>query len=297
MLHPETIFGLGFLAWAGVSLTWSTSPQQGALLLALLAGGYVLGQQMRDLRKLWVCLLVGASLNLVLAFAEFAVWWNGGDFRWYGLAGGSGQMGCVMAVCFAAALGYRQLWFIPIGGIGLVYAGNRGAMAAAGVACLIALWRNYRATAMCLLLLAILAGLVLRDDAGASFVSRLGIWQDTINHLTPLGHGFGSFAAEYAAWPKRTAPALQLAPHAYNDTLELLFDLGLGSVLAWLCVIFAMEGRNRADHLVCWTFLTLSLSFFPLWVIGPAFTLSLGHLARTRGEKPWRAGVSLPSTT
>jgi len=297
MFRPETIFGLGFAAWAGVSLTWSPSPSQGALLLALLVGGYVLGQQMRDLRKLWVCLLAGASLNLVLAFAEFAVWWDGGDYRWYGLAGGSGQMGCVMAICFAAAIGYRQWWFIPIGVIGLAYAGNRGAMLAAGVACLIALWREYRATAMCLLLLAILAGLVLRDDAGASFVSRLGVWQDTINHLTPLGHGFGSYADEYASWPKRTAPALQLAVHAYNDALELLFDLGIGAVLGWLCVIFAMEGRNRADQLICWTFLALGAAFFPLWVIGPAFTLSLGHLARTRGEKPWRVGVSLPSTT
>jgi len=224
-----------------------------------------------------------------LAFAQWLAWYDGGDFRWYGLAGSSGRLGCVMAMCFTAALAYRIWWFLPIGAFGLLYSGSRGSMVAAGVACMVALWRDYRATAMCLALLSCLVALIVRDDAGASFLSRLGVWQDTLNHLTPLGHGFGSFAAEYASWTKHTAPAGQLVPHAYNDFLELIFDLGIGAALLWICIAFAWERNEPADKLICITFFTLGLGFFALWTVGPFFAMALGHLAK--GTKSWHVGA------
>lgn len=292
-LQTASAFGLLFLAYAGLSLLWSPDPWAGGVLLALLACGYAVGQWCGDLRRLWAPLCVAASLNLALAFVQWAAWWDGGDFRWYGLAGSSGRLGCVMALCFAAALGYRFWWFIPIGVVGLAYAGSRNAMLAAGVACMVHLWRDYKATAMCLALLSCLAALTLRNDAGASFLSRLGVWQDALNHLTLWGHGFGSFASEYASWSHHTGQ-YQLALHAYNDYLELIFDLGIGSVFAWACVIWSFEGHAPAERNVCVTFFILALGFFPLWVVGPVFTMSLGHLAK--GERKWRAGVSRLST-
>lgn len=294
-MRPQiaSAFGLLFLAWAGLSLLWSPAPLEGGVLLALLACGYVVGQWCGDLRRLWTPLLIAASLNLCLAFAQWLAWWDGGDFRWYGVAGGSGRLGCVMAIGFAAALGYRIWWFLPIGILGLAHAGSRNGMLAAGVACLVYLWRDYKATAMCLALGSVLAALALRDDAGASFLSRMGVWQDTLNHLTIWGHGFGSFATEYARWPTHTGQ-YQLALHAYNDFLELIFELGIGSVAAWACIIWSFEGHAPPSRLVCITFFILALGFFPLWVVGPVFTMSLGHLAK--GERKWRAGVSRLST-
>lgn len=295
MNAAATISGLGFVGWAGLSLLWSPTPWEGGALLALLVCGWAVGQWAQDLRRLWVGLCAAASLNLLFAFLEFALWWDGGDFRWYGLAGSSGRLGAVMAMGFAAALAYRIWWFLPIGAVGLLYASSRGALAAAGIATMIYLWRSHRATAMCLALLSILAGLVLRDDAGASLIGRLGIWQDAINHLTLWGHGLGSFAAEYASWPRHTAPVGQLSGHAYNDILELIFDLGVGSAFAWACIVAAFE-RHGPDRLICVTFAILGLAYFPLWVVGPAFTMSLAHLAN-HGAKLWRAGVLQPHTT
>jgi len=294
MPRAADIFGLLFAAWAGVSLVWSPAPLWGAFLLALLAGGYVLGQQLRCLRWLWVWLCAAATANLGLAWAQAAMWWEGGDFRWYGLAGSSGRLGVVMAMCFAAALVFRLWWFVPVGIAGLAWAGSRGSIVAAGVAGMLWLWRSHRASAMCLALSSILVALVFRDDAGASLVSRLGIWQDTLNHLTPWGHGFASFAAEYAAWPQRIAPALQFAQHPYNDLLELLFDLGVGAVPAVLCIIAAFERYDDTDRLVCVVFLLCGLTFFPSWTAGPIFALSLGHLsaygAVRRKPTPLRPG-------
>ncbi len=295
MNRTATTSGLLFLAWAGLSLLWSPAPLEGGVLLALLALGYTLGQWCGDLRRVWSPFCIAASLNLPIAFTQWWLWWDGGDYRWYGLAGSSGRLGCVMAICFAAALAYRIWWFLPVGVFGLLYSGSRNAMLAAGVACMLTLWRDYRATAMCLALLSALAALALRDDAGASFLSRLGVWQDTLNHLTLWGHGFGSFAEEYAKWPTHTGQ-YQLALHAYNDFLEQIFDLGLGAAFAWVAVIAAWERHSPPDKLIIVTFGILALGFFPLWCVGPAFALSLGHLA-AQGERPWRAGVSLLRTT
>ena len=125
---------------------------------------------------------------------------------------------------------------------------------------------------------------------------RLGIWQDTINHLTFFGSGWGSFQSAYEGFAVKTNMTLLIAPHAYNDALELMFDLGIGSILAWWLVALSWEGRNWPDRLVCLTFFVCGLTYFPLWIVGPFFTLTLGHLSQTKDQK-WHAGVLLLHTT
>ena len=102
------------------------------------------------------------------------------------------------------------------------------------------------------------------NDVSTIF-QRVGIWQDTINHLTIRGHGFGSFADAYAMWSPHTNVTFYLPSHAYNDPLELMSDLGLGAILVWLFIALCL-GPDRQHRAIFFTFGVLSLTYFPFWI-------------------------------
>ncbi len=255
----EVLLGSVLATYATVSLLWSNAGLYSYLYLASLALAIVAGYRW-ELRKVWLvaCFVVTANL------ASFPV-------LVYGLFGNPNFLGCAIALCLAAAFAFRFYWFIPVAAFGLFYCASRTALLGAGVACLFGLWRRFPAAALCVALLAVPAVLWIKSDLGVSAWSRLGIWQDTINHLTFFGRGWGAFFADYAAFYKHTNMTLILASHAYNDLLELTFELGIFAVLAFWLFVLALEASPE-HRAILLTYAALSLTFFPL------YTPFVGHL-------------------
>lgn len=264
-LSPHSILGIGFVAYASASLVWGKGDKAYALTyLVFMVSAYLLGQITRSDRT-WIGVCV-------LSIAIFAIQ------PWFIV--NPNVLGCFLAISVAGAIAYRLWYFLPFLFAGLWWGQSRGALFATGVVCFVGLWRWSRFWALILPLAAILLILTQKPESIMPIASRLGVWQDTINHLIPFGHGWGSFQAHYAAFPVRTNMTLELAPHAYNDYLELISDLGIGALFLFLLVIIAWERDNPAAKLILLTFFALSLTYFPLWIpiVGHLFAYALGDL-------------------
>lgn len=276
--------GAGFSAYALASLLWSQSLWGGAQLLSLI-GCCVLGTWI-DIRRIWrpFILFVGANCLLAWTMQGLSLW----DLS-YGVFLNQNLYGCAVALALAAALAYDYLlWLaIPFSLAALINCGSRGAVIGAGVAWMIVLWRWFRPAAA-FAVIATLALVVLSGTGrDASIASRLGIWHDTMDHFTFFGHGWGGFWDGYWAFPVHTNMTLVRPQHAYNDFVELVFDLGIGTIPLWFLLPYAVESSDAAERLIFFTFLALSLTFFPLYLFptGQLFALTTGAMLAPQLER------------
>lgn len=280
--------GAVFLGYALLSISWSVGNRVWLTIeLCSFAIAYIIGMKLQNHKLVWIAF----AAILTSDVTGFAILWVISDetFHRMMLAFNPNYLGCALAIAIAGAIVYRLYWFIPFGVLGLCLCLSRGAAMTAGIIGTIALFRSkYKATALILPAIAVIVVFTQRETEGTSLLSRMGVWQDTINHMTLFGHGFGSFMTEYAAFPIRSNMTLLLAPHAYNDFLELIFELGIGSIPLWLMLVVSIE--SRADgRLIIGAFCLLSLTYFPLSVpiVGQLFALTLGGLSQgVRYEVP-----------
>lgn len=273
------------LAYAALSLLWSNAdPLYSGLYLASLALAAIVGYKLESIRLLWLGAIVAVSLNLL-------------SIPWliYGLYGNPNAFGGAIALCLAAALAYRFYWFIPLAIAGLVYNQSRGAILAAGVTVFYTLWRYSRFFALASLGLLPFVLLTIKVDGGVSTFARLGIWQDTLNHLEPFGRGWGSFFNNYIAFYIHTNATLMSASHAYNDLLELVFELGIGAIPAIWLLLLSFES-SFSHRVILATFVVLSLTFFPLHIpfVGHMFILTTAHALREREPRRLNYGTLAP---
>lgn len=234
-------------------------------------------------RRVWLGFASLLSLNTLFMILA----WLAPNNPWFwptiGLGGNPNYVGCALTVCLAASIVYNFRWFIPIAVIGLILSESRNAIIISSLLGIVLLWRYSKLGVVLIALLATVLVLWQKIDGAAAVGNRLGIWQDAVNHMTFFGHGFASFANEYANWPLRRAEALTLAPHAYNDFLEMVFDLGVGAALFWLAVIAAFERAQAPELIIGLVYVGLGLVFFPLWVpiVGHLFYFTLGRMTNT----------------
>ena len=285
----EVILGSVLLTYAALSLTWAnTDPLYPSLYLASLAIAAWAGYRTLLLRQVWVLAMIAVAINLLST-----------PWLIYGFFGNPNALGCAVALGLAAALAFRHWWFIPFAAYGLAYTGSRTAMTGAAVACLCSLWRRFPLLALGAVVATIPLVLYVKDDIGNSTFVRLGIWQDTINHLTLPGRGWGAFYQDYIAFYIHTNATLLSANHVYNDGLELLFELGLFAIPAFWLFILALES-SPVHRVILLTYAALSLTFFPLYlpIIGHMviFTAANALYEREPRRLQWHAGASLPRT-
>lgn len=257
-------FALTFVAYAGASVLWTVGDKvTAALHLLSLVAAWAFGKMVKDHEFFWklFCLIVVALIPVYLL--DRTINPNVG--------------GAVLVLAFAAALAY-EFWLVaPAFPLALfLYPSRNSIVAAAGVA-VIALWRRYPVTAFALVSLGAVAFLA-KDNIGVSTLSRLGIWQDSINHMTFFGHGYASFMDAYTAFPIKRNMTDMIAPHAYNDFLEFVFMLGVGAIPLWLYLVLAYEAAPPQARLILLAFALLSLTFFPFWIIGHLVAFTLGSI-------------------
>lgn len=266
------------LAYAATSMLWSRGSAWSLVWLASYAGAYAVGWCWREQRILWIAYAWAALAFFIFAYAVEQSEYGSFGSNWVGAIVGSG---------IAAALIADQVW-LSIGLlIPLIWTQSRGALAAAAVIFGLTLHRK-APWLLWFLLLACLGGIAASTNlkVGDGMFIRFGIWQDTLNHMTLWGAGFGSFMAEYASWPLHRNLTGLVALHPYNDFLELTFELGLGVIPLLVAICLALEARTPQRLFIVFV-ICLGVTFFPLSIvpIGHLFFLVLGTLARER--KPY----------
>lgn len=278
------LLAIAFVAYAAVSMTWSPGDNLSAtIFLVSLTAAFAAGRFVNNLRWLWIAAILWATANVAVALSQELGfrWIDYGTSRPGGLYGNSNVFAAVIAISLAAALAYRIYLFVPIGVFGLLISESRTAVLAFGATLLLILWRHYRPVALIALLLTIAFAVNVPRD-GASTLARMGIWQDTLNNLTIFGSGWGSYFEAYWSWPRHTNMTLIRAQHAYNDILEIIFELGIASVFLWIIIILAVEKSTREELTVFTCFAILSITYFPFFImpIGQLFAMMLGHISR-----------------
>lgn len=285
--RKAAIVGCGsvFLIYTASSSGWSSADPWFPLAYILsLALAFALGFALRSIDTPWLIYQIWLAVNVAIV----GVSWIIPNHFWlpHGLMGNPNYLGCALALGVAGAFIFRDFWALPWLLLGLVLAGSRGAILATGVCLFIVLWQTWRTTAFISFFGSIIVISLLTQsaefDRSESIMNRVGVWQDTINHMTLFGSGFGSFLTEYQTWPKWTNWSGQMLPHAYNDALELIFELGIGVIPLWIMLVLCLGIRSRL-RLVAWTFFALGLTYFPFYVpiVAHIFALTMGRLART----------------
>lgn len=246
-------------AWAALSLTWTPSLYDGlnGLWGLLLMGGiFCLGAQLPSLQPVLIGLGIGFALNSGVTLAQ--------ELGWQGvpqIAPPAGLFSNHNVLAYAAApvlvgLLCERLWLLAalaVPSVVVIMPGgsmSRGPLLVLGAMGALWLWRRHRMGA--LLVLAIMADCLLwsllygtHNDQS----QRLAIWADTVDGLTWLGRGVGSFYYAFPEHAERYSTLFVRPAQAHNDYLELLFDLGpVGLILAaaFAATLLAPRPTERA---------------------------------------------------
>lgn len=279
----SVLAGLGVLVYASASLIWSPGdPTLPAIHLASLAGAFALGYRRPD----WGPAMM--DVYFTLCGVAWLTWMFAGILN-------PNFVGCMLAVGIAFAITAKYWFFVVAQGLMLYLTGSRGAIIAAGIVGLVRLWSWHKVTALGVILIVILIALTHRSF-GESLFNRVGVWQDTIEHLSFWGSGWGSFQAAYTSWPVHRNMTGMIAAAAYNDVLQITFELGIGAVLVWIWLALCLGHAGPGFGLILVAFAACGLSYFPLQLpfIPQAIAFTLGAAAIQQPQErlqPWPSGV------
>lgn len=273
--------GALFLGWCAITLAWTPNLWDGldALWkLVLFAGLFCIGAALRDLRPVWIGAALGIGVSSALAIGqlfgvELVERIEGPTGMAAGLFMNKNFLAEPAALVLIGLVWHRLWWLVPLVLPAVVLPGARGALLALAVAGIVALRGWWRVYAGALAALAVVACVVLAKNG--SFPERMIIWTSTLDGLTWLGNGIGSF---YALFPSH-APAwdfLTSRPvHAHNDWLELAYDLGLPGILMLLGAFYCALRAEGPDRLVLIAFITEGCLGFPLHFPATVFLAAL----------------------
>ena len=286
---PHVAGGL-FLVWAALSMAWNTAVLDGMgalLILLMLAACFCLGNQLADLRKIYI----GAALGLTVSSAVSIFQWFG--FHQVPSWGGPGGLfvnGAFMAEAAAlvlvALVAERLWWFVP----GLLPALMLPDARTAVLACVTVLMIAFRRSRFIWLALCVVpvgAYFYVSAKGYGSVNERLEIWRSTLSGVTLFGHGIGSFWSAYPAYDLRPAApiALRNTPEfAHNEFLTVAFELGIVGLLLFCGLCVTLAGPLDTARLVLIALFVESCFDFPLHlpVTGFLGMVVAGHAVRNR---------------
>lgn len=305
-----------FLAWSVATLFWTDEPPShlvswlGPIPLGglsavihwlIFAGLFCIGANLASLSGVYIGMALGLSLSSAAAIAQMFFGWAFLDQ--YSVPGGlfinPNFMAEVSVMVLVGLIAERLYWFIPLVLPAALLPQSRSALLALVIA--LALWTRNRAV-MAVMIIGIGVAAIWSIQSGfrlSSVDERIAIWRDTIDGMTWLGRGTGSFYVLYPATASRTNTLFARPDHAHNDVIETFFEAGFPAILLIGVFIFAWRvGRHPSAALVLVAFAVQGLFAFPLHIPASMFLVALvaGHLcadgAALRDYVPdWRVPV------
>jgi O-antigen ligase len=284
------LFGLAaaFLAWASLSLLWTTVPFDGIeamLHLGVIACAFCLASRCEDLRPFYSWLGLGLWVSSGIAIAQglgYQPVVTGYSLVYpAGLFVNPNFMAEAGAAVLVALIADRS-WWIAAGVLPAVaLSGCRASWVALAVCGMVWVARVVgRRTAF---VAALVGAAVFAVLASYTWGQRAGLWWDALHGLTFFGSGIGSF---YSAFPEFShlagADYIQSA-HAHNDLLELVFELGVVGLSLAVAAVWALYSAAQArEQLVVVALGVTSMFGFPLHTPTTAllFGIVAGHAAR-----------------
>lgn len=271
-----------FLAYAALSVMWSSDPLEGAhewihfaiFGTAMLAGANLSSEKIDMVFRAIACGLVASLAIGAAQMAGYSPLANQGASP-SGLFFNRDFLAEFAAIVFVWAVMSRELRAAVIASIPLIFCGSRVALSAAVVALLLV-----RPRRVLLVVPAAAAGLVaasvLWPGKLVSVNERLAMWWDAITNTTLFGHGLGSYAADHPVWE-----------HAHSDLLQSGYELGIGGLLPAALMVAALARPAPAPLRAVVVCIAVEYAVaFPLHLPAPAFVagIVLGYLLQRRGD-------------
>lgn len=286
-MSPAHYLGLAFMLYAWATIAWSDQPLSSigyAWQLTALAAAFVVAAEIPDVAwgRVWDALAIGVSLSAPVAIAQV--------FGWDGVQAVSQPpyVGLFLSKAFLAQAGaialipalLRRRWLLAVGpAICIALPMARESLVVAGVCLVVWAWprvaRAGRLRMGCLwaLIAAALAFDLLNPWREASAMNRVVMSHVALANLSWFGHGADSFGDTYT-----------LFEYVHNEFIQFAYDFGLGSLLLWGAVVYALGAKLETERLVLVALLVMCGFTFPLHMplTALAFALVTGRLAGYR---------------
>lgn len=235
-----------------------------------------------DMRNVAIGVGLGMCANSVAVLFQAVGWHFGNEVSVDpGLFFNRNWAAVIAAPAFVLVVGYR-LWWIAIGIFPTLLLGSRTAAVAIAVAALVGLWKRSPFVAMMGCLACLLLAAVLTHTGGmASIDYRLNVWRDILPVLTFWGHGLGSFLPDFPQYQVHTNALSIRFAQAHNDYLQLLFELGIGGVVAVAILVRQISASPRSPaYYALIAFMMESCFDFPLYqpVAGALLVVVAGNV-------------------
>ncbi len=285
---PFTAFhvaGLAFIAYAAARLPFSPAPYAsvfGLWLIVIMGLSVWFGTTATNMRGLYAGLAVGASVSSFLAVLQYFGWdtvvtaaSNAGPA---GLYLNNVQQGLVLALIAVALLSERMWLWVPPLAPGIFLAHSRGAWIALAVGTLGCYVRS-----LWILGAVVIAGaFYLLTPLSDSDALRMLIWHTAWGNLKWLGWGPGVFYT--IALPQNGVYAFY-PEYAHNDALQLAFEYGLGALLPFTIIGYALWRTDVKEWPIVLAFVVAGCYSMPLFMPIASFLalVAVGRVLRVHG--------------
>jgi len=271
--------GLTFLAYAALSLAWTSVPLDGIGELwhwSLIALAFMWASRQERLTPFWKGLAIGCGISSVVAIGQ----WIGVDtiltLDWNKPAGlfyNNAIAGSTAAITVVGLMSVGLWRWVPLTFPLLLLSHSRGAWVALAGTWAVVAFNAFKGKEKLVFaaILAAIAAVAYYFLQGASDSLRLAVWSHVAQHLSIFGAGVGSATNIYMFTPNE----IFHIDHAHNDYLNLLYEYGLGALPLFALALWLVEQTDEYawPPLVCC--LILSLYYWTLEAPTTAFAFAV----------------------
>lgn len=269
--------GLLFFTWSIVTVLWSFNQYDSIdrlIQLLILTQVFVLGSRLESLKEIF------AGLALGLGFSSLAVYYLNIPG---GLYVNPNMLGDVAILTVIGLIVYKLWWFIPLV-LPNVFIGSRGVLLAGLTTLIMWVWSKSKFLAVSLTVPIFIASFLSYkfNIRLGSVVERFDLWKDSLNGMSVIGQGIGSYHSAYPFFANLLDTFKYRAIYAHNDLLQIFFELGIvGGIIAIVFIGLLMKEKCNEKYIIC-CFITLSLFSFPFHMPVSAFVLAIvaGYMSR-----------------
>lgn len=283
------VLGMLFLSYSALSLLWSPHGMLELMQLLALASVFVWGSTLKDLKSVTKGLSIGLAFSSVLAifqFLGFNEFVYSGTVRPSGLFFNSNIFAEISGMVLLLILINKLWWYIPVALPGLMVS-SRAVILGLGVSLAMLTWSKSKILSFVILISSWLIAYFITfsnvlninpatigSNSTVSIFQRLYVWEDMLAGFTIFGNGIGSFVFKFPEYNKHIDGSVTLVEYAHNDLLQLIFELGIGSIPLMFIVALLLMVKNDYKSAFIF-FIVIGIFGFPLHMPITAFMFAL----------------------